>query len=184
MKRTFIAVKTRPEKKLLEAVNNIRFELRNDSVKWVDTEMMHITLAFLGDTEENMVGKVSSSLNEQCQGTGSVSFNLSGTGVFPDLRRPKVIWAGTEKAESLVKLHSIVTDCLISLGITPEEREFIPHLTLGRIKFISDTARLSEMIKRYEKTEFQKVRINELVYYESILQPSGPVYKPISVISL
>lgn len=184
MKRTFIAVEINPGEKLLEALSFLRTSLSREKIKWVSTANMHITLAFIGDTPAETVRSLSRSLSEECSGAGKVTFTLKGTGLFPSLSRPKVIWAGTEDAGSLIKLNEKVAAIVKSHGIPIEEREFKPHLTLGRIKFIKDNELLAELIAEYSQTIFQEAVTDELVYFESLLMPSGPVYKPITRIKL
>ncbi|MGQ9621292.1 MAG: RNA 2',3'-cyclic phosphodiesterase [Bacteroidales bacterium] len=184
MKRTFVAVKTEPGEKLIKIISLLRAEFIHDSVKWVDPDRMHLTLAFLGDTDEDTIGLISQELEKKCTGSGTVTFTVASLGVFPGIHHPRVIWAGIANGETLVNLYGIVTGLLSSLNIPLEEREVKPHLTLGRIKFIKNTERLKQFISEYENIVFQKVTINELIYYESILQPAGPVYKPITRILL
>jgi len=184
MKRTFIAVKTKADEKLIEATSLLHLELQKEPIKWVDLNQIHITLAFLGDTDDDTIEKISSMLSEKCQGSGMISFIISGLGVFNDINNPRVIWAGIKNAESLSKLQKLVAGCLIKIGIKPEEREFKPHVTLGRIKYIKDRNKLKQIISKYDNTEFQEVKIKELIYYESILKPEGPLYLPIKQIQL
>ncbi|HOU97115.1 MAG TPA: RNA 2',3'-cyclic phosphodiesterase [Bacteroidales bacterium] len=184
MKRTFIAVKTKADKKLIEAASLLHLELKKELIKWVDMNQIHITLAFLGDTDDDIIEKVSSMLSENCENSGMISFTISGLGVFRDINNPRVIWAGIKNYESLSKLQQLVTRCLINIGITPEEREFKPHITLGRIKYIKDRNKLKQIISKYDNIEFQEVKIEELIYYESVLKPEGPIYLPIKQIPL
>jgi 2'-5' RNA ligase len=184
MKRTFIAADVQAGEKLKKIISMLREELSRDSIKWVDAEQMHLTLAFLGDTDDEVMEKVSRGLEERCSGFGSISFDIKGLGVFPDVRRPRVIWAGIEEAAMLLNLQSVIVSLLASLSIPAEEREFKPHLTLGRVKFIRNTERLQGLIYEHQGAEFQKVTIKKVIYYESILQPAGPLYKPLSTINL
>ncbi len=184
MKRTFIAVKFIPGKKLLEAVSDLKAGLPPRSVKWIEPDIMHITLAFLGDTDEDLVVNTEHELELTCAGSGKVEFDVSELGVFPSLHRPKVIWAGIKNADSLIILQSKIKAMLENLNVHLEERAFIPHLTLGRVKILTRTDNLGKILDKYKNVEFQRVEINELIYFESILQPSGPIYKPILKILL
>jgi len=67
----------------------------------------------------------------------------------------------------------------VALGFPRDEREFRPHLTMARLKWINDKEKLKDLLETYKNEDFQEVKINEVIYYESILKPSGPVYKPI-----
>ena len=179
MKRTFIAVKIEIGEKLKEIISILRRELKNDSVKWVDPDNMHITLAFLGDTGDETIKKVSSVVTKSCSGFGDFTFTISGLGIFKSLNDPRVIWAGIAGYDKFTSLHTIIKNGLEETDFKTEDRQFNPHLTLGRIKFLQSTRQLEELINRYSKTIFQQVSVSEIVFYESILQQSGHVYWPI-----
>lgn len=184
MKRTFIAVKVDAGDYLAEIISLMRSELRNESIKWTDINQMHLTLSFLGDTGEETIRQVSEMLIKKCTGFGSINFTISGLGVFRNMNDPRVIWAGIEKGERFTELFNIIKDGLHKIGIKTEEREFRPHLTLGRVKWLKNRIILEQLIEKNFQTEYQKVSISEIIYYESILQQSGPVYVPIVVVRL
>ena len=184
MKRTFIAVRAEAGEELREMIIALRSELRNDNIKWVDINNMHITLAFLGETAFDLISPVSMLLKERCSGFGAFNFTIRGLGLFRDFHDPRVIWAGIGASDEFSDLHMIVRQGLISIGIKPDERQFKPHLTLGRINRLKNTGVLKRMIGKHENQIFQTVSVREVVYYESILQPSGPLYLPIFVCKL
>ena len=71
-----------------------------------------------------------------------------------------------------------------STGFVIEERQFKPHLTLGRVKSVRDTENLKKVLEKYRDDEFQKVEVKEVILYESILMQTGPIYKPWAVTAL
>jgi 2'-5' RNA ligase len=184
MRRTFIAVKIEPGEKLLEAISDIRNMLKNDLIKWVDTGSMHLTIAFLGDTGEDMVKKVSEMLHKSCRGTGQINFRLSGLGIFRNIHDPRVLWAGIEKSDKLLSLYDTIKQGLEAIGINTEERNFNPHLTVGRIKTIKNKKKLESILATYKSTEYQIVEADEVIFYESILSQAGPSYIPLSKVKL
>ena len=72
-----------------------------------------------------------------------------------------------------------IAEGLKSTGFVIEERQFKPHLTLGRVKSLSDTENLKTVLERYRDNQIQIVHVSEVVLYESILKQTGPLYKPI-----
>lgn len=184
MKRTFIAVKIEAGENLKEMISDIRKELSNDPIKWVDIGNMHITIAFLGDTTEESVEQVSKMLQHRCTGTGGFTFTLSSLGIFKNIHDPRVIWTGIENSEKLISLNDIIKKGVEEIGITTEERAFNPHLTLGRIRMIKEKKILENLLAKYKSTSFQEVHISEVVFFESILSQTGPVYLPISSVKL
>jgi 2'-5' RNA ligase len=80
-----------------------------------------------------------------------------------------------------MQLNDSIMNGLKDAGISIEDRPFKPHLTLGRIKYLKDKAVLKTLMDKYQNAEIQKVPVNEVILYESILLQTGPVYKPIGM---
>lgn len=184
MKRIFIAVKVTPEAELLKAAATLKALLASESIKWTDMINTHLTLAFLGDTEESRIGSVAGMLQERCAGFKEFGFRIEGTGIFKNYRDPRVIWAGITSAERLVVLGGIINSGLTENGFRVEERAFKPHLTLGRIRTVKNIDHLREVVEKYRETVFQTVTVNEVILFESILRQTGPLYKPLGKFSL
>jgi len=184
MKRTFIALKIDPDERFEKEVREIRSHLKNESVRWVDLKQMHITLAFLGDTSEGSIRDVSDMLSSRCSDFGSIEFTVRGIGLFKSMADPRVIWAGISESGKLIELSAVIKDGLDDLGILTENRQFNPHLTLARMRSVRNQKSLGELMDKYEGVEFQKAIVSEVVYFESILQQTGPLYLPLKKIRL
>lgn len=177
MKRVFIAVKVEPGGELLRMISSLKALLEAENIKWVDTANIHLTLVFLGDTEEKRIKILVSMLRERCTGFNEFEFILAGTGVFKNYWDPRVIWIGIRSSERLIMLYNSIAEGLKHIGLEIRERQFRPHLTLGRIKSVRDTDNLKSFLERYKNTEFQKVEVKEVILFESILSQTGPIYK-------
>jgi len=177
MKRIFIAIKIDPGNNLLRIHSSLKSVLGSERIKWDDPEKIHLTLAFLGDTEEERIKVAGLMLKQTCSGFGEFSFNLSGTGVFKDYRDPRVIWIGIEPSEKLNKLNADIRRGLTDTGFKTEDRPFKPHITIGRIKFIKDPEALRSTLEPYQSGFIQEVQVSEVILYESILKPSGAEYR-------
>jgi len=177
MKRVFIAVKVYPEGDLLRMISSLKALLGAENIKWVDPANIHLTLAFLGDTEEKRIRIVADMLREKCSGFHEFEFVLAGTGVYNSFRDPRVIWIGIKYSEKLLMLNNIVTDGLKENGFIVDEQQFKPHITLGRIKSIRDTENLKTILERYRDCQIQTVQVSEVILFESILSQTGPIYK-------
>jgi len=180
MKRIFIALKVEPSAAFLKLISTIKTVLSGDTVKWTNPESIHLTLAFLGDTEENNIENISSMLKDKCSGSGNFELVIKGCGLFRNINDPRILWTGINHSGKLLQLNEIVIGGLKELKIKLEERPFKPHLTLGRIKHVNDKETLRSLIEQFENTEIQTVPVNEVILYESILMASGPIYKPLA----
>ncbi|MCX6332996.1 MAG: RNA 2',3'-cyclic phosphodiesterase [Bacteroidia bacterium] len=178
MKRIFIAVRIDPGNTLLELHSSLRSALAGEKINWTDPANLHLTMAFLGDTEEELIKVVSIMLSQKCTGFGAFRFNMNGTGVFKNYRDPRVIWMGIDHNEKLLQLNDQIMTGLKDAGFRIEERLFKPHITLGRIKSIRNVQVLQSALERYQDTFIQEVPVDKVILYESILKPTGPVYKP------
>jgi RNA 2',3'-cyclic 3'-phosphodiesterase len=184
MKRIFIAINVNSEPSFQMMLKSLKTELKNELIKWTPSSNIHITLAFLGDTEEKMIKALIPMLKVKCETTGNFELTLKGLGVFKNSDDPRIIWTGIEQCEKLIDLNSRVVESLKNLDIRIENRPFTPHLTLGRVKKIERKDKLRMLIEHFNNQEIQKVPVNEIIVYESVLLPQGPLYKPLSVIKL
>jgi 2'-5' RNA ligase len=179
MRRIFIAVKIDTGENLLNMISNLKTGLKDERIKWTEIENFHITLAFLGDTEEDKIKAINKMLKYACGGSGEFEIVIKGAGVFKNFNNPRVIWTGIQPSEKLNQLYESIKSGLKDTGISLEERNFSPHLTLGRIKSIHNNDALKTLIPGYSNLELQKQEIKEVILYESLLFHSGPVYKPL-----
>jgi 2'-5' RNA ligase len=180
MKRIFIALKIEAGDTLQEMISSLKSRLSDENIRWTNPENIHITLSFLGDTEEKWIKDINSMLKNKCEGSGRFDLFIKGSGVFRNVNDPRIIWFGIEPSAKLLSLNGSIMKGLTELGINTEDRHFKPHLTIGRIKRLNDKVTLKALIDKYQNLEIQKTMINEVVLYESILLQSGPVYKPLA----
>ena len=105
------------------------------SVRWVRPEGIHLTLKFMGDIPAGIVENVLEALQPVAAQFSPFNLAISGLGVFPNLQRPRVLWAGVHgDLETLSNFQSAVDDAVGKLGLPKEQRAFSPHLTLGRVR--------------------------------------------------
>jgi len=179
MRRIFIAIKIDPDDLFAKIISSFKSGLKDENIKWTESGNIHITLSFLGDTDEIRIEVLRSKLKKHLDNFGKFELEIKGTGVFKKHGTPKVIWAGIETSEKLKELNLKVIRGIEESGIEIEDRPFKPHLTLGRIKQLNNTLALKDLTEKFRDTEFQKVFVSEIILFESILLPNGPVYKPI-----
>lgn len=181
--RTFIGIDIKPSDDLLGVFYKLKNVLKDDSIKWVDTSTLHLTLLFLGETENNQVNQISIELEKTLQLFIQFSIKIKGLGTFgrPD---PKVIWAGFEPNDLLLALKHKVDETLLPFGFEDENKVYSPHLTLGRVKFLKNKQQLQNTLQVYKDKAFQDVLVDKVIFYQSTLTNKGALYRPIKVFPL
>jgi 2'-5' RNA ligase len=180
--RLFIAVDIPVSQKVTEIINELN-KTQIDA-KLVETENMHLTLKFLGDTDENLVDEIEKTIKESTKNTNPFEITLKNLGVFPNQNYIKVAWIGVENAEPLKQIAETIDTKLKNLGFEKEKRPFSAHLTIARIKSAKNKEKLIQLINKYENTEFQKIKINKVILKKSTLTPEGPIYTNLKEIQL
>ncbi len=147
------------------------------NVRWVEAPNIHLTLKFLGETEDALLPMIAQKLEKLGQPLFPFEVECQGVGFFPDISRPRILWAGmdTRGGEVLGLLQQAVERDLEELGIAEETREFLPHITLGRVR-TTKAVDVSETIERFSDMRFGKSYIKDIVLYESRLEHRGPRY--------
>lgn len=179
MKRIFIAVKVNPEGTFLKMISYFKSVLLSENIKWINPENIHITLAFLGDTEEELIKDISLMLSKVCANTGYFELTIKGTGVFRNINDPRIIWTNIDHSEKILDLADKILIRLDEMNIKLEDKPFKPHITIGRIKHLKNKETFKKLTEQYQNTELQRLHITEVVLYESILLPQGANYIPI-----
>jgi 2'-5' RNA ligase len=162
---------------VLERITQIQKKLAETGadLKFVEPKNIHITLRFLGNITPNMVDRIF----EGMQKVQFVPFdvNIQGVGAFPDMRYPRVVWAGIrEGANQLRGIFSQLEPYLRSLGFAPDPKGFSPHLTIARVKSGRNKAVLAKFLTENVNYEFGIVRAECLRLKRSDLTPKGPIY--------
>ena len=178
MKRTFIAVKILPGKTVIDILHDFK-RIPGDKIKWVNLDVMHITLNFLGDTKEDMIPEIIEIIKKVSVRYPSMQLEFSGIGLFRNIRDPRVIWIGMQENKILSEIKYNLDLDLKKLGFRMDDRAFRPHLTLGRVKYIRNRDFLEDLLVKYKEKKVQVSDISEIIYYESILKPEGPEYIPL-----
>jgi 2'-5' RNA ligase len=179
----------------------VAFDLENESVlkriteaqtllvktgadlRLVEPQNIHMTLRFLGNITLGMVDKI----HEEMKKVQFVPFDvkLRGLGAFPDVRYPRVCWAGiTEGADQLRSIFSQLEPRLRGLGFATDPKGFSPHLTIARVRSARNKADLAKCISTNMECEFGLIRARCLRLKKSDLTPRGPIYSVLREVCL
>ncbi len=181
--RAFLALDVAP--RIHAALVQLKCELAQAGaeVRWVRDEGLHATVKFLGSVEPAVLDAVRAALGGSLQSFPAFSVQVGGLGVFPNLRRPLVVWVGLA-ARELSALAARVDAAVAAFGFTAESRPFQPHITLGRVKSPRGWPRLEERLKAHWDDEFGTCEIDGLSGYRSDLRRDGAVYTKLWTIPL
>ena len=147
------------------------------------SENIHLSLKFLGEVDEARGPELRDALEQAARGGArsearALTLRIEGFGVFPDYRRPHVVWAGIDPDPALESLHHGVEEAFAPLGFPAEARAFRPHVTLGRSRRDArprDFAGLESLLGALDFSE--TVTVAQVDLMQSTLQPEGSVYQ-------
>jgi len=175
-KRLFIAINLQDDIK--QEIANLIHDLKNlnrksTNIKWVKAENLHLTLQFLGSTDEDLVDPITKVINETAQDLEQVDFQLGGINAFPNLHNPRVIFLSLkgEKLPKIVDFQLRLAKNLEKLGINIEKRPWKAHITVGRVK-----GHNSHKIDLNRQIQPLQGQIKAVDLMQSQLMPDGPVY--------
>jgi len=178
--RLFIAVEIDDavRKPLAEVQRRLRYI--NAKVSWVAPQNFHFTLKFLGETGEDQLTGIQQAMDTIAAEFPPLQCELRGLGQFP-----RVIWAGLHgETERLAALAKRLDEELGKLGFLREQRDFKPHLTLGRIKFVGDREGLTRLIDSLRNEPFGALRVDSIQLFQSTLTPRGSIYTKVTTTHL
>lgn len=168
MRRLFVAIRP-PERiraLLLGAMGGV------GGARWQDEDQLHLTLRFIGEVDRHQAGDVQAALGGIHHPGFEVSLN--GIGTFDRRGRPETIWAGVEPQDPLKMLHKKVDQALLRVGVEPEQRAYLPHITLARLKRSSRSVR--GLIEEAGGLRSEPFRVDHFALFESRLTTERAVY--------
>lgn len=176
--RSFLAIGI-PEE-ILGEIGRLQERLKREiqgDIRWVRPDGIHLTLKFFGDIPEGAVSDISAVVEKAVTGHDPLDLSVSGAGVFPDLRRPRVLWLGmTGDVERLLTLQTTLERDLQRIGFPREERPFRPHLTLARIRSQRALTGLGRALEKRGGCEAGRFVAAGLGLFKSDLTPHGAIY--------
>jgi 2'-5' RNA ligase len=176
--RTFIGVQVNQDVRTSATALQQSLAQSGANVNWVSADNLHVTLLFLGEVDDRELHAISRAMADAVAGEPRFSLRVSGVGAFPNLRRPKVVWAGiADGAAELVRLYGLLEHPLLALGAyRREDRPYSPHLTLGRVKSETEGHALAPVLTKFTDWSGGRAMVTEVVLFASDMQREGPVY--------
>jgi len=148
-------------------------------VRWVPPQNIHLTLKFLGDVSPNSLEFLRQMLRTEAENLPAFDLLLAGLGVFPNLKRPRVIYIGIQAPVTLDLLQRAIESASRRLGYEAEERPFSAHLTLGRVRQNANAVDQQQIRRAIEGTQVDVLgttRVDSVHLYKSEINPGGSIY--------
>ena len=157
-------------------------------VRWVNPAGMHLTLKFLGNVEPGLVDGIIEGMARPAAEASPFSIHLSGLGMFPNERRPRVLWAGVQGGlHPLQRLREQIEETVSPLGFPREQRPFSPHLTLGRVREPVSSGLVQRISAAVASTSLEPTEpwlVDSVHLMRSILTPGGAKYSALASVPL
>ncbi|OYT48518.1 MAG: RNA 2',3'-cyclic phosphodiesterase [Desulfurococcales archaeon ex4484_42] len=185
--RLFIAVEIE-NTETLRRIINLRDELLTCSkggrgIKGVEDENIHLTIRFIGEVSEALLPSIINCL-KPCGELKSFMMEVKGVGAFPSISRPRVIWVGVSKGSDELKMIRKIIDKCLNQIVRPEPQEFVPHITIGRIKGSYDRMCLQNFLNTHVDEVIGESKVTKIKLKRSILRPQGPEYHDVYEVNL
>lgn len=179
--RAFLAAELPPnlQDAIQTATAGLRSTLGAELVRWVAAQNVHLTLKFLGDVSPASLDLIKHMLETEAEKHEAFDAAIVGFGCYPNARRPRILWVGLEAPTSLNSLHHDLNAAAARLGYPAEDRDFSPHLTIGRVRqnaTATELQRIRADVEHLQLGNLGSTRIEAIHLFKSDLLPSGSVY--------
>lgn len=183
--RCFIAIEI-PEpiqNRLARIQDTLRRQIQKAS--WVKPSNIHLTLKFLGDVDPADLESIGGAIKAATSRHRSFSLRIGGVGAFPNLARPRVIWAGVKVgSERVSALAQDINIALNHCGFSLDTKKFNPHLTIARLKERIDLRPYTNRYRQYDRIDGAEMSVDTISLIQSQLHPTGAIYSTLQFHSL
>ena len=184
--RAFLAIE--PPEDILQKISGLHEKLKREisgRISWTRPQGQHLTLKFFGDISQDDVKNICAAVQKRTVSETILNMKVEKLGVFPNDRRPRVLWCGvTGDAKKLSVLQKKLDSDFAVLGFPAEDRPFRAHLTLARIKDSRDMTGMNEALKKFDTFTAGNFIGDKLFLFQSKLSAQGAVYTKLAEFAL
>lgn len=187
MKRTFLAIPIPVGAEYPALVERLQHNLEHErrNINWCKTNQIHLTLKFIGDTPDQDIPKIIDACQQVAKRHQPFAMDFNRTGIFGSNHSPRVLWLGMkDEPKALYELEEDILTAFDQIGYLRDRQNFVPHLTVCRIKTLVDKPFFQQVYQNIEQKTYLQTNVNEMVYLQSFLQPTGAFYKTLKRIPL
>jgi 2'-5' RNA ligase len=185
-KRTFLAISIPCGTEFPALVEKLKKNLQHEKyINYVKTNQIHLTLKFVGETMGEDIPDIIEACRKVAKKHQPFTMDFDRTGLFGSNHSPRVLWLGMkDQPQALFDLEADILDAFDGLGYLRDRQNFVPHLTVCRIKQLVDKQFFMQIYNSIEQKTYLHADVKELVYFQSFLQPTGPFYKVLAKMPL
>ncbi len=180
--RAFVAADIVPDRRLIDILTDLKRS--GADLKVVRPELLHMTVKFLGDTEDDLVDRIAAMIEEAVRGIQPFEVRLAGMGAFPSLSNIRVVWVGMEDSGTLAQIAQRLDGSLGELGFERDRKGFKPHLTVARAKSPLRMGAVQNILKERAASDFGTYKVGSIRLKKSVLGPHGPTYSDVREVRL
>lgn len=173
LKRIFLAAHIHSNFINSQLLSNVKHGLQHEKISWTNSEQMHVTVKFFGETNTNSIAAIDACIRNSITNIHSFNISVLGLSIFGSSYQPKVLYAKIDDNNNFEKIFLQLQQNLIEIGYLQNRQNFVPHISLGRIKKLTDKQYFQNFLKTFIIEKHDKITINELTLFESILKPEG-----------
>jgi 2'-5' RNA ligase len=173
---------------LAESVEGVQDRFRDaDGLSFTDPIQAHVTLSFLGDVDADRVPAIEDALESAVEDDidfGPFDAEVEGVGVFPSLGYIRVVWVGVgDGAEEMTLLNDAVESRLYDLGFSPDDNDFVPHVTIARMQHSGGKEHVQRNVRELEPT-VGRMEVSDVRLTKSEPGADGPRYSTVAAFPL
>ncbi|THD35415.1 MAG: RNA 2',3'-cyclic phosphodiesterase [Sphingomonas sp.] len=174
MHRLFVAL--RPPLAIRGALAAVQGEVPH--ARWQEDDQLHLTVRYIGEVERPAAEDIALALGQVCAPAPTVA--LAGVGAFDKQGRVDALWAGVAPHDALAALHRKVDQALVRVGLEPERRAYLPHITLARLpRSAGNDPAIEQWRARNAALTSEPFGLDALILYESRLGRDGASYQAV-----
>ena len=145
----------------------------------------HVTLKYIGELDKTTVNELRVHLRELICTQKQFKIHTTQIDAFPSKTDASVIWLGIYPSNELTNIQRKISELTNQLMINKTRAyEFIPHITLARVKTAYNKRELQKLVKRVVNLKEITMNVNKIKLKQSIITPQGPIYEDIETFTL